>query len=189
MYEIEPHFNWRHLYRAEDDPKSPFYKREYSEISFTHTIYNHYIHPQWDSIDSATLYLKLLYTNYELGFCIVEMMGEWNDTLYNDGMYLKRNFVDHLVEQGINKFILIGENILNFHSSDIDYYEEWFEDIENGWITCVNFRNHVIDEIEAARMDYYMALGGALDEINWRSLGPKKLFEKVNGLIMKRLPM
>jgi len=28
------------------------------------------------------------------------------------------------------QFILIGENVLNFHSSDDCYYEEWFQDVE-----------------------------------------------------------
>lgn len=189
MHEIEPHYSWRHLYCAEDDPKSPFYGQEYNEFEFTQSIYNHYIHPQWDNIDSATLYVKLLYTDYDRGFCIVELMGEWNDTLYNDGMYLKRNFADHLIENGINKFILIGENILNFHSSDSDYYEEWFDDVEDGWIACINFREHVIDEIKAAHIDYYLAIGGGFDEINWRTLSPLKLFDIVHNLIRKRLPI
>lgn len=187
MHSIEPHYNWRHVYRAEDDPRSPFYQKEYNEMAFTHTVYNHYIHPQWDSIDSATLYLKLLYTNYDIGFCIIELMGEWNDTLYNDGMFLKRNFIDYLIEEGIDKFILIGENILNFHSSDIDYYEEWFDDIEDGWISCINFRDHIADEIKMAHMDYYMAIGGDFDDIPWRSLGPLKVFERVQAMISKRL--
>jgi len=43
-------------------------------------------------------------------------------------MHLKRNVIDVLVGERINKFILIGENVLNFHGSDDSYYEEWFED-------------------------------------------------------------
>ena len=44
------------------------------------------------------------------------------------------------MNEGINKFILIAENVLNFHSGDRDYYEEWYEEItdENGWIVCLN---------------------------------------------------
>ena len=46
---------------------------------------------------------------------------------------------------GINKYILIGENILNFHYSDDSYYEEWFDDNgDNGWIVLLNFREHVL---------------------------------------------
>ena len=61
MHNIEPFFNWRHLYSAEEDPKSPFYGRTYSEFEFTQVIYNYYIHPQWDDFGSRTLYLKILF--------------------------------------------------------------------------------------------------------------------------------
>ena len=97
---------------------------------------------------SATLYLKILYVNYDNGYCIIELLGEWNDCLYNDIMYLKRNIADDLMANGINKFILIGENVLNFHASDNDYYQEWFDDIEDGWISLVNFQDHVLLEME-----------------------------------------
>ena len=98
MHDIEPHYSWRHLYIASEDSRSPFYGREYSEIEFSNTIYDHFIHPQWDQIGSSTLYIKLLYVSYENGFCIIELLGEWNDCLYNDIMYLKRNIADALIE-------------------------------------------------------------------------------------------
>ena len=41
-------------------------------------------------------------------------------------MFLKRNIIDELVGEGIDKFIMIGENVLNYHASDDSYYEEWF---------------------------------------------------------------
>lgn len=118
----------------------------------------------------------------------MEFIGEWNDCIYNDIMYLKRNIADVLIENGITKFILIGENVLNFHAEDNDYYQEWFEDIEDGWIACLNFRGHVIEEIESAHIDYYVAIGGSLNDIVWRSLSPKQVFEKVNSVLVKRLP-
>jgi hypothetical protein len=189
MHTIEPHYNWRHLYIASEDPLSPFYGRDYSEFVFTHAVYDHFIHPQWDEIGSATLYVKILYVNYELGFCIIEMIGEWNDCLYNDIMFLKRNVADSLIENGITKFILIGENVMNFHAAENDYYQEWFEDVEDGWIACVNFRVHVVAEIMQAHIDYYLAAGGTLNRIIWRSNNPLQVYEKVNGLIVKRLSM
>jgi len=189
MHTIEPHYNWRHLYIASDDRLSPFFGKEYSEFEFSNAIYDYFIHPQWDEIGSATLYVKLLYVNYDLGYCIIELIGEWNDCLYNDIMYLKRNVVDILIGNGINKFILIGENILNFHASDNDYYQEWFEDIEDGWITFVNFREHVLAEMECAGIDYYLAIGGPLNNMIWHNLTPKQMFEKVNSYIKKRLPV
>ncbi len=99
MHTIEPHYSWRDFYIASEDENSPFYGREYSEFEFTHSIYDHYIHPQWDSIGSSTLFIKILYANYEEGFCIIELMGEWNDCLHNDIMYLKRNIIEQFTEQ------------------------------------------------------------------------------------------
>lgn len=41
MHDIEPFYNWRHLYTADEDPRSPFYGREYSEFEFSQTVYNY----------------------------------------------------------------------------------------------------------------------------------------------------
>ena len=48
MHNIEPYYNWRHIYISEEDERSPFFGREYSEFEFTQAIYNYLIHPQWD---------------------------------------------------------------------------------------------------------------------------------------------
>lgn len=103
-------------------------------------------------------------------------------------MFLKRDIVDELNNYGINKYILIGENVLNFHTSDDSYYEEWFEDIgDNGWIVLINFRDHVLKEFKQAHLDYFFIYGGELDEINWRTFSPGKLFGNVSKIINKRL--
>src|ERR1700743_1798708 len=140
MHEIEPFYNWRHIYVSEEDERSPFYGRVYSEFEYTQTIYNYYIHPQWDDFGSKTLYMKVLLADYEEKYVIMELIGEWNDAIENDIMFLKREVVDKFLEQGIDKFILIAENVLNFHSGDKDYYEEWFEEVTDagGWITIQN---------------------------------------------------
>ena len=187
MHTIEPYYQWRDQYIASEDESSPFYEKEYSEFEFVNCIYDHYIHPQWDEIGSPTLYIKILYTDYEKGFAIIELMGEWNDALHNDIMYLKRNIIEHLESHNINKFILIGENVLNYHSSDDAYYEEWADDIEEGWIAGINFRDHVIREFEGANIDYYIAFGGLLNKLTWGVYNPVQLFEKVDSLIVKRL--
>ncbi len=187
MFNIEPYYSWRNLYIASEDELSPFYGKEYNEFEFSNAVYNYLIHPQWDEMGSSTLYIKILFTEYNLGFCIIELMGEWNDTLYNDIMYFERNIVEPLIDNGINKFILIGENVLNFHSSDNDYYQEWFDEIEEGWIVGINFREHVFREFENANLDYYIAFGGKFDAFNWRGYTPVKLFENINDLIIKRL--
>jgi hypothetical protein len=140
MHEIEPFYNWRHLYTAEEDPRSPFFGRTYSEFEYSQVLYNYYIHPQWDEFGSRTLYMKILYADYELQFVIIELIGEWNDAIENDIMTLKRDVTDKLFAEGITKFILITENVLNFHSSDREYYQEWFDEVtdEGGWIVALN---------------------------------------------------
>ncbi len=175
------------MYIASEDEHSPFYGREYSEFEFTHAVYNYLIHPQWDEMGSATLYLKALFVNYDIGFAIIELIGEWNDALYNDIMYLKRNIADQMIDKGINKFILIGENVFNFHASDDDYYQEWFDDVEDGWIAAINFRDHILREFKRAHLDYYLAFGGGFDRFNWRGFDPNQLFRLIDAQMMRRL--
>ncbi len=189
MQEIEPFYNWRHIYIASDDARSPLYGRQYSELYFTNTIYDHYIHPQWDEIGSNTLYIKVLFCDYENSYAVIELIGEWNDLLYNDIMHLKRNIIDCLIEEGINKFILIGENVMNFHHSEDDYYQEWFDEIEDGWIIGLNFRKHVIDEFSSCNIDYYILFGGEFDSLAWRTSNPMHLYQKVERIMSKRLPL
>lgn len=187
MHDIEPHYNWRHLYTAEHDQRSPFYGRSYSDVYFSNAVYNYYIHPQWDEFGSQTLYIKVLYCDYNLKFCVIEFIGEWNDLLYNDIMFLYRDIIEPMIDNGIKYFILVGENILNFHHDGDDYYNEWFDNIDDGWIVCLNFRQHVVQEFVKARIDYVFAFGGKFDAFNWRGYGPIPLFSTINELIMKRL--
>lgn len=174
---------------AEEDPKSPFYGREYSEFEFTNQLYNHLVHPQWDQFGSPSLFVKILYANYDSGHAILELLGEWNDCLHNDIMFLKRELADYLIDLGINKFILIGENVLNFHYSDDCYYEEWFEDLaeNDGWIALVNFSDHVLGEFGNVGADSYFVIGGRLQEMSWRTKKPQVLCEAISGYIEKRL--
>jgi len=191
VHDIEPYYNWRGYYVASEDPYSPFFEREYSEFEFTSKIYNYYIHPQWDSFGSQTLFMKILYCHYEQGFAVIELIGEWNDLLYNDIMFLKREVIETMMDQGVSKFILIGENVLNFHFSDDSYYEEWFEDVNDrdGWIALMNIRDHVQEDISSANIDSYFVLGGKLNEMRWRTMNPDQLFESVERHVMRRLAM
>lgn len=187
MQDIEPFYNWRHLYTAEEDPESPFYGRIYSEFEYANTVYNYFIHPQWDEFGSDTLYIKILFVDYQSEFAIVEFIGEWNDAIGNDIMFLKRDIIDELIDKGIKHFILIGENVLNFHASGNDYYEEWFDDIGDGWIVGINFRDHVIAEFKDYEIDCFMLLfSESANEIPWRNYLPRNLFERINNS-MKRL--
>jgi len=178
---------WRDLYRAEEDELSPFFGREYSEFEFTNQVYNFLIHPQWDDFGSPTLLLKILYVDYDEEYAIIELLGEWNDAINNDIMDLKREVIELLMEEGISKFIMIGENVLNFHGSDDSYYEEWFQDIEDGWIAFVNFNEHVLSEFRADNIDYFVNFGGELDEMPWRTWQPHKLYEETEKILNRRL--
>ena len=188
MHTIEPHFLWRNSYISEEDVRSPFHDRDYSEFEYSTAIYNHLIHPQWDEFGSPSLFLKVLFANYEHGYAIIELIGEWNDCLHNDIMFLKRDVADIFMESGISKFILVGENVLNFHYSDDCYYEEWFEELSDvdGWIALVNFTQHVMREFEAIHIDQYIITGGNLSQINWRTLTPEVFFKSVEHMVERR---
>jgi hypothetical protein len=179
MHEIEPYWQWRDYYTAENDEKSPFFNKVYDEFYFNNVIYNYFIHPQWDCFESNTLYLKILFVDYDLRFCIIEFIGEWNDCLYNDIMYLKRNIIEELIANNINKFILLGENVLNFHYSDDSYYQEWYEEIEKGWIVGLGFRQNLIKEFRSVGIHHYIKFEEEESAINWRTMMPKVLFAKV----------
>lgn len=187
MQNIEPFYSWSHLYSSAEDEWSPFYGREYSELEYTNTIYNYYIHPQWDEFGSSTLYLKVLFVDYEVGYAIIELIGEWNDAINNDIMMIKRAIIDLMISRGIDKYILIGENVLNFHASDDCYYQEWFDDTEEGWIVALNFRDYVQEEFNKNNIDYYLVFGGELDQMLWRRHSPQDLFQRINAVICHRL--
>jgi len=187
MHLVEPYFHWRNLYIASEDEASPFFQREYSEFNFENHVYNFYIHPQWDSIGSPTLFIKILFVDYDESYAIIELIGEWNDAIENDIMTLKRDVIDDLIKFGIEKFILIGENVLNFHASDECYYEEWIEDTENGWVAMVNFHEHVASEQEQIGIDQYFVMGGEMDMLEWRTYLPHQLLNKVKSIVEKRL--
>ena len=186
MHDIEPFYDWKHLYSSEEDKLSPFYGREYNEFYFTNKIYNYVIHPQWDSMGSETLYLKIIFVDYKKKFAVIELIGEWNDTINNDIMVLKREIVDSLISEGINKFFMICENVYNFHYSDDEYYIEWKEDIEStgGWIVFTGISEIVKIEMDKVNMDYYAHF---IEIDNWRNFNPIALEKNIIGNLKKLL--
>jgi hypothetical protein len=189
MHDIEPHFRWRDQYIASEDSRAPFYGRKYSEFYFTNRLYNFYIHPQWDAFGSATLYGKLLYADYDAGFAMMELLGEWNDVLHNDIMFLKRNVLDPLAEAGISRFVFFCENLLNFHAGDDDYYAEMREELREtgGWVVLVNTRLHVEEEFLDAGLDRHLLLGAEYNELNWRPHKPQLVFAMIEGVVQGRI--
>lgn len=192
MHDIEPYHRWRDYYIAEEDDQSPFYERTYDEFNYTHKVYNYFIHPQWDEFGSDTLYTKLLFVDYDEGYAILEFIGEWNDAIHNDIMYLKRDVIDILIKQGIYKYILICENVFNFHGDEDDYYAEWYEEVsdEGGWICMLNTLDHVTDEMKTSRLHFYVNFGEVYAHLNWRPLLPKTVLQLVETVMdsgVKRL--
>jgi MFS superfamily sulfate permease-like transporter len=124
--------------------------------------------------------------DYEEKYVIFELIGEWNDAIENDIMSLKREVADKFMSEGIFKFILIAENVLNFHSGDKDYYEEWLEDVEakGGWIVCINMPEQTQYDFRRAKLDRYI---GLMELPDWRIFKPFHLFKRVSAQLEKRL--
>ncbi|MBK9257377.1 MAG: hypothetical protein IPM42_18050 [Saprospiraceae bacterium] len=181
MHDIEPWFGWRDDYIAEKDTKSPFYRRTYDEMVFTNKIYNYYIHPQWDDFGSETMYVKILYVDYKRHFALLELIGEWNDCIENDIMFLKRDLIDLMIKEGIYKYVILCDNVLNFHGDDDSYYEEWYEDIrdDDGYICLVNTFDHVNQEMQKYRLHHYINFGPQYNDLNWRRKKPAFIIDEV----------
>jgi len=189
MHTLEPFSNWLKYYDSSLDDQSPFYGKGYNYDRYSETIYGYYIDPAWDAFGSETLYLKILYIDYHERVAIIELLGEWNDTLYNDIMELKRNIIEPLLSEGIHKFILLGENILNFHGADNCYYEEWQQESaeEGGWIAAVSFPEFVRSEMRRFQLHLHIEMNDDLTIDNWRTLHPLRLYQLVEERIQRRL--
>ncbi len=190
MHDIEPHYKWLHQYSPAEDHRSPFYGKNFNRLEYRNTVYNYYIHPEWDDFGSETLYVKILYADYEQGVAIMELIGEWNDCLYNDIRTFKMHVIDPLQRHGIHKFILILENVLNFHPSDECYYEEWWEEVRerDGWIMLLNPLDHVREDFLSAALDRYLIIDAKLSHFPWRRYAPDHLSEYFDRWVQNLLP-
>jgi len=188
MHDIEPWYGWRDYYIAEEDQRSPFYKRVYDEFLFTKKIYNHYIHPQWDSFGSETLYCKILYVDYIQGIALIELIGEWNDCIENDIMFLKRDLIDLMIDRKIFKFVLFCDNVLNYHGDDDSYYEEWYDDIrdDDGWICIINSFDHVASEMKKFRIHHFVNFGAPFNDLGWRTINPAFMVEVIENILFNK---
>ena len=92
------------------------------------------------------------------------------------------------MEEGIYKFILVAENVLNFHSSDNEYYKEWYEEVtdENGWVVIINMPEATQHDFKKARLNRYVEL---YELENWRTYKPFHLFKKIDNELQARLPL
>jgi len=179
MHDLEPFGGWRYLYDQDQDRLSPLYGQGLTEMGY-HLLYDHVIHPNWDSMGSETLYVKILYIDDHLGFAVIEMIGEWNDAIGNDIMWLKRELIDPVLKRGIQKFILLGNNVLNYYGDEDAYYEEWSEDSPEGWVIGMGFRSHITEEWERLGLSRYMHFGEDWTDDMWRTRHPLQLYWAVS---------
>ena len=88
-------------------------------------------------------------------------------------------------DQGIHKFILVCENVLNFHGSDDCYYEEWGQECreEQGWICLLNTLEHVEEEMKQMQLQYHVNFGEYYNNVNWRPHQPQNLYSAIQALV------
>ncbi len=176
MHAIEPYYGWREDYIVEEDHRLPFYDRMHRDFEYSNTIYNYYIHPDWDYIGSKTLYAKILYAHHNESYAFIQILGEWNDCMDNDIMLLINNVLRPLRESGISRFFFICDNLMNFFYDSDDYYEELEQDLlaENGFLIFLNFPEHLRQEIDGSLLsrDFYF-----LDFPEWRKYKPYDIYD------------
>jgi hypothetical protein len=179
LHEIEPFYGWLPLYSHEADEHSPFHTTQHNLFEYDRRIYTYPAHPLWDSIESESLLVKILYANYDEGYAIVELLGEWNDLHENDFKLLCEKCLTYLVDGGVRRFILICENVFNVYLDADDYYEAFTDELDGGWMCLLRARPAVLDEMTRYRISPYFYWNPALDELRWRKLKPWELLAVV----------
>ncbi len=174
--EIEPFYGWLSLYSHEKDPHSPFHQIQHNLFYFDRYIHNIPCHPLWDDIGSESLLIKILYADYQEGFAIIELFGEWNDLFENDYKLLAENCLTFLIDKGIQRFILVGENVFHIYLETDDYYQALQEELEAGWICIVRPREEVRMEMESYGILDYFYWSPIVDELPWRKLRPIQFY-------------
>jgi hypothetical protein len=181
MHELVPFNGWKNHYDLNNDVDSPFFNNQGApENGYYHRMYDFIIHPDWDYIGCETLFAKLLFIDYSQGYAIIELLGEWNDALNNDIMEFKRRIIDALISQRIDKFLMIGDNLLNFHGYEDYYYQEWNEEINDGWIVFMNVRDQIVQELKNCHLTKYIWFGPSFNLTFWRTQDPLALCQRVN---------
>ncbi|GAB4403656.1 MAG: hypothetical protein OHK0039_03050 [Bacteroidia bacterium] len=189
LRDIEPFYGWLALYSHEQDEQSPFHNVEHNLFYYDRSVNNIPAHPVWDHIGSESLLVKILYANYEEGYAIIELLGEWNDLYDNDFRLLAENCLTYLIDAGIGKFILICENVFHAYLDSDDYYQALQEELDEqeGWICLLRLREPVRAEFVQYGLSPYLYWSPMLDEITWRKLKPFQLFDLVEERIHRLL--
>ena len=185
MIDTEPFYGWLHWYDPEKDELSPFYGVEHNLFQFDRKIYNLPTHPLWEDIDSDSLLVKILFADYTQGFAILELIGEWNDLHFNDFRLLREHCLDLLGAEGISRFILVCENVFNVYVSSDDYYADFHETWEEGWIFLLRARPMVLQEFIQYGISAWLGWSAEIDELNWRKYSPEQLYELIQKIMQK----
>ncbi len=187
LHYIEPFYGWLNLYSHETDPRSPYHGVEHNLFYFDRSMCDIPAHPLWDLIGSESLLIKILYADYITGFAIIELFGEWNDLRDNDFKLLMENCLNPLMENNIQKFIFICENVFHTYLESDDYYQAIAEELEEGWMCLIRPRQEMLEELEAYHINQYFYWNPVLDELEWRKLKPNQLYQLVESRMQKVL--
>lgn len=190
LSDVEPHYGWLGYYDPELDTCSPF-AHDPDDSDARPQLYTFEANPRWDGIGSESLLVKILFVNYapapEGGFAIIELLGEWNDLYENDWRLLCDNCLDWLVAQGIDRFILICENVFHAYLEADDYYADFAERIPEGWVCLLRARPEVLAEFERYGISPYFYWNSQFDDLRWRKLKPWQLYALVAESITRLL--
>ena len=188
LHHIEPFYGWLNRYSHEADTRSPFHHVEHNLFYFDRSINRIPAHPLWDDIGSESLLVKILYADYGEGFAIIELFGEWNDLFENDFKLLAENCLTYLMDNGINKFILVCENVFHIYPDADDYYQALQEELGlEGWMCTLRARENVWEEMLQYGIASYFYRSPILDEVPWRKIKPNQLFQLVEERMCKLL--
>lgn len=187
LQNIEPFYGWLAYYSHETDENSPFYGVEHNLFEYDRYVYTFAAHPLWDTIESESLLVKILYANYDDHYAIIELMGEWNDLFQNDFKLLCENCLTFLSDAGIKQFIFVAENVFNIYLESDDYYEAFQEEIEEGWMCLLRARPHIQAELRQYGIDPYFYWNPDFDDLAWRKLKPWQLYQLIAASMPKLL--
>jgi hypothetical protein len=76
--------------------------------------------------------------------------------------------------------------VLNFHSSDDSYYEDWYDQVrdQGGWIVILDMPEQTQYDFKRAHLTKYI---GLLTYHAWRANQPQHLFSAIDNMILRRL--
>ncbi|MEO0473511.1 MAG: hypothetical protein AAF206_28115 [Bacteroidota bacterium] len=184
---IEPFYGWLNLYSHEQDERSPFHQVEHNMFYYDRSINHIPAHPLWDDFGSESLLTKILFVDYDQGYAILELFGEWNDLYDNDFRLFAENCLTYLVDHGVQQFVFICENVFHIYPDTDDYYQAMQDELEDGWMAVLRIRPNVREEMDQYGIAEYFYWSPVLDQISWRKLKPPQLYQLVADRMRKVL--